>query len=64
LERRGNVSTTFRTEAIEAWNIMSGTIDFSALPVVGEYLGVENYEQFIADLVCIQEHMKREKTNG
>jgi len=43
---------------------MAGTIDFSALPVVGEYLGVENYEQFIADLICIQEHMKREKING
>jgi len=40
---------------------MAGNIDWAALPVIGEFLGIEDYDELICDLICIREHMKREQ---
>lgn len=39
-----------------AWNLMGG-LDWAALPVVVELLGVSDVEQLIVQLVAIREHM-------
>lgn len=38
---------------------MGGVIDWTALPIVAEMLGVSDPEALILDLVAIREHMTR-----
>jgi hypothetical protein len=44
--------------AIQAWNMMGGTIDWAALPVITEMLGIEDIELFIRQLVLIRDFQK------
>jgi hypothetical protein len=39
--------------AVKAWNLMGG-IDWVALPIVVELLGIEDVEQLIHNLACIR----------
>ena len=41
--------------AVEAWNLMGG-IDWSALPIVIDLLGVSDPEALIAQLVAIRDY--------
>lgn len=41
--------------AVRAWNIMGG-IDWAALPIVCELLGVDDPEQLIYQLVTLRDH--------
>jgi hypothetical protein len=43
--------------AVQAWNMMSG-IDWAALPVVVELLGVEDVELLIEQLLLIRNKQK------
>lgn len=40
---------------------MSGTIDWSALPTVCEFYGIENVEQLITDLLLIRDQKNGER---
>ncbi|HZW25169.1 MAG TPA: hypothetical protein VFF26_06785 [Gallionella sp.] len=40
--------------AIQAWNLMGGSIDWAALPIVAEMLGVHDVELLIHLLVKIR----------
>jgi len=40
--------------ALEAWNLMGG-LDWAALPVVAEMLGVSDVERLIRQLVTIRQ---------
>ena len=41
--------------AVQAWNLMGG-IDWSALPIVIDLLGVSDPEALITQLVAIRDH--------
>lgn len=45
---------------------MNGQIDWTALPVIVEILGIQDVEFFIRRLMAIREHLnlKRAMTNG
>jgi len=43
---------------VRAWNVMGG-LDWAALPVVAEMLGVRDIEGLVADLVAIREFKNR-----
>jgi hypothetical protein len=43
------------TLAIRGWNLMGGTMDWAALPVIAEILGVDDMESFIQRLVAIRD---------
>ena len=45
--------------SVRAWNIMGG-IDWAALPVVAEMLGIEDIETLVSQLVAIRD-AQREK---
>jgi hypothetical protein len=40
-----------------AWNMMGGTIDWSALPWVMDYLGVDDADRLVLDLIVIRDWM-------
>jgi hypothetical protein len=40
--------------AINAWNLMGCLIDWAALPLVAEMLGIEDVETFVHQLVAIR----------
>lgn len=40
--------------SVQAWNIMGGAIDWQALPIVAEILGVEDIEMLITHLIAIR----------
>ncbi len=42
--------------AIRGWNLMSGKIDWSALPFIVDMFGIEDVEIFVRQLVAIQDH--------
>jgi hypothetical protein len=44
--------------AVKAWNLMGG-LDWAALPLVVEMLGVEDVEQLINHLVGIRNHQNQ-----
>jgi hypothetical protein len=44
--------------AVKAWNLMAGQIDFSALPFVVEYLGIQDIDLLIRQLVLIRDQPK------
>lgn len=41
--------------AIQAWNLMGGTIDWAALPLIVEMLGINDMELFIRQLILIRD---------
>jgi hypothetical protein len=41
--------------AIRAWNLMGGAIDWTALSVIAEMLGVEDVEAFVVRLAAIRD---------
>lgn len=45
--------------AVAAWNLMGG-LDWAALPIVVEVLGVADPERLLHQLVAIREHEKPE----
>ena len=49
---------------IKAWNMMGAQVNWSALPIVAELLGVTDIEQLVDDVLCIDEHMTRQARNG
>ncbi len=55
-----------RDLASKAWNVMGGEINWSALPVVVEMLGIDDVETFIAELHAIGEwnRKRNEESNG
>lgn len=46
--------------ALKAWNMMRG-LDWAALPIIAEKLGVRDIELFIDQLVQIREWQTKEK---
>lgn len=40
-----------------AWNMMGGQIEWAALPVIVEIIGVSDVESMVVDLLRIREHM-------
>ena len=40
-----------------AWNMRGGTIDGSALPWVMDYLGVDDADRLVLDLIVIRDWM-------
>lgn len=49
--------------AVMAWNWMDGNMQWEALPIVCDVLGIDDPEQLINDLMTIRKHM-RHKQNG
>ena len=45
--------------AVKAWNMMGG-IDWTAMPVVAEYYGVQDVELLIDELIAIRDHIARQ----
>lgn len=43
---------------------MGGAIDWTALPVVAEMLGVDDIEPFVARLVAIRDWQARQRDHG
>jgi len=48
---------------VAAWNLMGG-LDWAALPIVVEVLGVNDIERLIRQLVILREHQKAEALSG
>ncbi len=40
--------------AVRAWNLMGGCIDWSALPIICDLLGVSDPEMLVSQLVLIR----------
>ncbi|MDJ0792442.1 MAG: hypothetical protein QNJ71_11145 [Acidimicrobiia bacterium] len=66
MERRhkDGASTTFETDAIEAWNMLGGQIDWSALPVICDILDIVDPETLARDLVTMRDHFARQTKHG
>lgn len=45
--------------AVQAWNLMDGSIDWAGLPVIAEMYGVVDIESMIARLGAIRVHVRR-----
>lgn len=45
--------------AIRAWNLMGG-LDWTALPVVAEMLGIDDVERLIAQLEAIRDSQRND----
>lgn len=50
--------------AIRAWNLMDAQIDWAALPVIVEMLGVTEPERLIVELVAIRDYQARQRAAG
>lgn len=49
----------WRTDQIvEAWNLMGGSLDWQALPIVCEMLSVEDPDLLVRGLAQIREHFR------
>ncbi|HET8870271.1 MAG TPA: hypothetical protein VFM48_07485 [Aquabacterium sp.] len=46
--------------SITAWNLMGGCIDWAALPLIAEMLGINDPEALVLDLVTIRDHGREE----
>lgn len=46
--------------AISAWNLMNGEIDWQALPLMVELLGVDDVSLFVTHLVTIRDQKAKE----
>ena len=45
---------------MEAWNLMGGSLDWQALPVVAELLSVDDAEMLVRGLAQIRDHFREE----
>lgn len=43
--------------AIKAWNMMAGTVEWSALPILADTLDVRDPERWISQLLTIRDHL-------
>jgi hypothetical protein len=43
-------------QALLAWNLMGGTIDWQALPWVADYLGIDDLDAAILDMIVIRDN--------
>jgi hypothetical protein len=41
---------------VRAWNLMGGQVDWTALPILVEMLGVEDPETLIHELTTLRDH--------
>ena len=46
--------------SVKAWNLMGG-LDWLALPVVADMLGLQDIERLVADLATIRDWYKRSR---
>lgn len=44
---------------LDAWHLMGGQIDWSALPFLVELYGVHDPAVFVAELVAVREYVQR-----
>ena len=47
--------TPLTVACIEAWNLMGGALDWAAVPVLAELLGVDDVDLLVLGLVQIRE---------
>lgn len=45
--------------AVRAWGMMSGQMDWPAVPIIADLLGYEDIESLSSDLLTIREHVER-----
>lgn len=45
----------------KAWNVMGGEIQWSALDTIAEMLGIDDVEQFIAELVALRTYQNEKE---
>jgi hypothetical protein len=45
--------------AIKAWNMMGGKLDWTALEIVAELIGITDIEQLLAQFEKIKNHGKK-----
>lgn len=50
--------------ALDAWRWMDGRIDWAALPVVVEILGIHDVEAFLARLIAVRDYLKDKSRHG
>jgi len=44
---------------LDAWSLMGGQIDWSALPFLVELYGIRDPDIFLAELVAVREYVQR-----
>lgn len=44
------------TSAIRAWSMMGNELNWQAIPIIAELLGVEDPEMFVNDLISIRQY--------
>ena len=49
--------------SVSVWNLMGG-LDWNALEVVAEMLGVRDIDRLVRDLVTMRDHFKAEDSGG
>jgi hypothetical protein len=68
LERRHSKHAPATTpgieQALEAWRMLQGKLDWAAYPTVCELLDVADPEQLAKDLMTINDHVRLEQGNG
>lgn len=55
------VQSATTQQAIQAWNLMGGALDWAAVTYVSEYLQVQDMEILIDNLRIIREHAERKR---
>ncbi len=50
--------------AIQTWQLMGNTLDWGALPVIVELLGVEDVETLVSHLTVLREHTQQKSNLG
>lgn len=52
------------TLALRAWELMGGEINWAALPLIVELLGVDDVRMFVLHLTVIRNHEARQAAAG
>jgi hypothetical protein len=50
--------------AIQVWNLMNGELNWTALPIVCEMVGVTDIEPLIARLCAIRDYQRKDEPHG
>lgn len=50
------VTLPFETTALRAWSMMGNELNWQAVPIIAELLGVEDPEMFVNDLIAIRQY--------
>jgi len=50
--------------ALRAWNLMGGEVNWVALPIVSEMLGVEDVDTWTEQLCAIRDYFQRKAADG